>query len=85
MYMYMYVELTERRRRKMCGFLGSERERRPRPSRRAILNLGGLLEQVNSSNESLMSQQGQVDERNGYGEEGQEFLNSNEDTSLEQN
>ena len=34
---------------------------------------------------SLMPQQGQVDERNEYGEIGQEFLNSNEDTSLERN
>ena len=33
------VELTERRRRKMCGFLGGERERRPRLSRRTILDL----------------------------------------------
>ena len=47
--------------------------------------MGGLLEQVNSSNESLMLQQGQVDERNEYGEEEQEFLNSNEDTLLERN
>ena len=36
----------------MRGFLGGERERRPRLSRRVILDLGGLLEQVNSSNES---------------------------------